>query len=184
MPFIIVTFLLFSSWTNHGTGIDINEVRSTFHQSVMDSKAITDYYHLAMTIDTVNNPTALAYRAAGYVMKAKNHWNPLTRIKLVMKYRETINEAVRAAPKNVEVRFLRFSIAYYLPNIFGLKQDMEIDKTRIFENISATQSLGLGTDYNKYILWFVTHSAYFTDEELSLIQYHLSPQLSQGSNFQ
>lgn len=174
LTMLSLTFIALFSISLPASKDNLGEIRSSFHQSVLDENHIGEYYQLAMQIDTENHPVKLSYKAAAYVLKAKSSSNPFQRIKLVMSYIKSIDQAVSEDPSNVEIRFLRFSIAYYLPNIFGFKKHMLEDKSTIMENIHRFDHSNLSEAFNHYIFWFVENSGYFDEDELVVLRYYFS----------
>lgn len=174
MSGIILLSFLITSINFNPNAYNIDEIRAAFHQAVLDECQIDDFYQLALSIGDTDDAVALSYKAAGYVMKAKNTWNPIENLRLVSNYKKKINEAVHLDPSNAEVRFLRFSIGFYLPDILGLRKNIIADKEAIIENLCQFDLQGIDPEFNRFILWFIENSGHYNDAEVSLFRDYFS----------
>ncbi len=152
---------------------ELDHIRTSFHQSLLDESKIEDFYNLSQEVDT-SSALGRSYKAVGYIMKAKNEWNPIEQLILLSKYQRGINQAIESEPDNVEIRFLRFSVAHYLPDVFGLKKNMKEDKEVMMSNLDGFDLSSVNDDFDSYILWFLDDCGFYTPDELELIKQHLN----------
>ena len=168
----LIVGLFTHAYADNSCSNQLNALRKSFHLSIVDESHISDF--LAMTRElNEDNSTLKAYRAAGYVMKAKIDWNPIERIHMLMKYQKTINLAIENDPLNVEVRFMRFAIAYYLPDILGLKIHMEDDRQAMLENLYRFDVENLDPTFNHFIIWFLENCGYYSENEIDRIKRYM-----------
>lgn len=155
------------------TACELKQLRMSFHKSVVDEDKVQSFYQLTSMVESCD-VVVQSYKAAGHVMKAKTTWNPVEKLRLVLKYQGVINSLIEENPHNVEVRFLRFSIAYYLPDMFGFKKSMQLDKKALMANLNQFEVEDLDPVFNQFILWFINECGFYTTNEIAKIEAHLS----------
>ena len=151
---------------------DLNEVRISLYKAMISDDNIPAYYELSQQIEGPD-ATTKAYYATGFILKAKNEWNPFEQLALAFKYLKIIQEAVDQAPHSIEVRFLRFAVAFYLPNILGFKKNMLCDKEVILQNLGQVEMLNIDPVFNDYIVSFAKKSGYYNEEEMGMVETYL-----------
>ncbi len=84
-----------------------------------------------------NDPIVHAFRAATQGLSAKFAWSPYYKLKYIRASATIFTQAIKDDPKNAEIRFLRYSIEYYIPrylNMSGhLKEDRDVFLQSLFQ---------------------------------------------------
>ncbi|MFN6945447.1 MAG: hypothetical protein ACK4ND_10905 [Cytophagaceae bacterium] len=118
-----------------GKDLSLQQVRETFAKAVEDvsenKKLLTSLEHV-----NVSQPVLLAYKGAAVALMAKHSYNPYAKLSFLSKSQKILEEAVTASPKDIEIRFLRFSIEHYVPSFLGYSKHLEEDRLAIVENIN------------------------------------------------
>ncbi|MBC7426813.1 MAG: hypothetical protein H7321_09785 [Bacteroidia bacterium] len=98
------------------------------------------YAEKLKTLTASNSSDALimAYHGASFAFLAKHHWNPYSKYSLVQDGLVYLNKAASAAPNDVEVRFVRFSIEENLPLIISFTSHVESDKNFVISNLNIS----------------------------------------------
>ncbi|GAB4407100.1 MAG: hypothetical protein OHK0053_33650 [Microscillaceae bacterium] len=118
------------------TGLD--RIRKLYSEAGGNSlKAAQLHQELALAPE--NDPVWTAYRAASEALQAKNAWNPFEKLMRIQEAQRIFAKAVEAAPENVEIRFLRFSIQANTPALLGLSQEIRADKQKILANLAEAE---------------------------------------------
>lgn len=114
--------------------MDVSQVRINFTKAV-ESESVTN--NLLNHLEKIkgNDPLLIAYYGAAQSLMAKHSWNPYTKMDYLAKSQLTLNKAIALKPNDAEMRFLRFSIQYYVPKFLGYSQNLLEDKTVIIANI-------------------------------------------------
>lgn len=102
----------------------------------VDNEQITDSLFNKLSLLKSKDPLVWAYIATLEGLKAKHAWNPYSKLKYINQSSKLINIAVSAAPDNLEIRFMRFSLQHFTPAFLGFSKNLEEDKTiilRLFE---------------------------------------------------
>ncbi|MGZ5243705.1 MAG: hypothetical protein ACXWEY_16940 [Bacteroidia bacterium] len=129
-------FILFLSifFTTHIWAIDINQVRVNFTKAVEDEKIALKMLAELESVKN-SNPLYLAYYGAFQSLLAKHAFNPYNKLDYLKKSQATLKKAIAKKPDDAEMRFLRFSIQYYVPKFLGFSNDLDEDKKVILANV-------------------------------------------------
>ncbi len=117
-----------------------------------------------------HHSTCLAYQACAFAMKAQINWNPISKWYYIRKYNQLMNRAVALSAANLEVRFLRFSMEYYLPKWLEMSIHLQEDKEYISSHVEDIHELQLHEDYAHYILYFLKQTNFFDQSTLESLQ--------------
>lgn len=109
---------------------NFTEVRKDMLLAINNAQ-LTDSLYEDYTSINKKPPLLTAYIGALEALKAKNSWNPYSKVKYLVQSGKTLQKAVDESPENMEIRFVRFSIQYHLPRFLGLNNDMTDDKNVI-----------------------------------------------------
>ena len=85
-----------------------------------------------------------------------------------------IDDAIEMDQTNLEIRFLRFSLEYYVPSIFRISKNMDEDKEVIIANLRNLDGFYFEDDMVQYILNFLDESDLCNSEEVAFIQANLA----------
>ena len=94
----------------------------------VESEEVTDSLYDKLVDLNSNDPLIWAYIATLDGLKAKHAWNPYMKLKYVSRSQKLIGKAVAAAPDDLEIRFMRFSLQHYTPSFLGFSKNLEEDK--------------------------------------------------------
>ena len=168
---LLVVLSSFSFDNNHPRQLKI--VRAGFYEAVNDSKKAKP---LAIIISDFQSKSALikVYEGANCAIMAKNKWSPFAAIKLLKKSTRMMDAAVKKAPANVEIHFIRFAVQKNIPEFLEYSKDVEADKNFIIENIKNFKSKNINEKMKAYILNFLIEQAGYNEDELQLIKEKLS----------
>ena len=71
---------------------------------------------------------AQAYYGTALALRARASISPTTKLSLANQAQEQLNTAAALQPKNLEIRFLRYSFEYGTPSFLNMKKHMLSDK--------------------------------------------------------
>ena len=92
-------------------------------------------YRLIQTLEKQNNTeTQLAYLGALQTIWANHTPNPVAKLSTFRRGKSNIEKAVKNAPNNIEIRFLRHSVQKNIPQFLGYSQHIEEDRTFLQKN--------------------------------------------------
>jgi tetratricopeptide (TPR) repeat protein len=123
---IILAVLMSATVAYANTGYSIAQVRSLYGQGVEDEAAAKKLLDLVIVGDQ-NDPLLLGYRGGAEALLAKHAWNPYAKLDYLDKSMKTLQRAIDLDPQNTEIRFIRFSIQFYVPRFLGLSKNLKED---------------------------------------------------------
>jgi len=124
---------------------DLKKIREDYIASISNSEKADA---LCTQLQSIKNPDALilAYLGSAQAIKAKHAWNPVNKMSYLKQGFNTINKAVSKDPNQLEVRFLRFSLQYYVPGFLGYSKNIETDKDKIISLLQNEKNSNLNID--------------------------------------
>lgn len=75
-----------------------------------------------------NNPIYSGYAGAVNMIMAKFFINPISKLESFNKGKEMLERAIKDAPDDVELRFLRYTIQTNTPSFLGYSSELKTDK--------------------------------------------------------
>lgn len=166
-----LTILFFINSFYQSKALDINQLRKDYILSVEDSDKADELYK---QLKAVKNPDALilAYLGSVEAIRGKHAWNPVNKLSFLKRGFATINKAVAKDPNQLEVRFLRFSLQYYIPTFLGYSENLVTDKDKIVALVKNTHTAEIKMDKTvfKTIVNFMIESKKCTPQEISILK--------------
>jgi len=152
--FIIISFLTIQS-------IDLNTVRNDYKEAVQDRTKISSFNEQLVSVTKMDKPILLGYKGAGIALKGR-YTKKIKNKKLFFIEGVTLVEyALKKAPKNIELRFIRLGIQENTPKLLKYKGKIEEDKNYILSHYKSVKSSNL----KKHIKGYVLQSKSFSVEE-------------------
>ena len=146
----------------------LSTVRKEYYEAINSSKA-TNRLHDKLKKAPSNDPLFMAYLGSTQALKARFSWNPYNKLSYLSEGLKTLGEAVRKSPRNLEIRFLRFSLVHYLPSFLGYKNTLHADKKIIIELIHNKQFGAVDTALLKNIIEFMKETKHCTKDEIAIL---------------
>lgn len=112
---------------------ELREIKGLMYRAV-ESSSLTDSLYNKLIAKKSKNAMIIAYTGTLEALKAKHAWNPYQKLKYVTLSNKTMRSAVKAAPDNLEIRFMRFTIQHYTPSFLGLSSNINEDKNVIVKH--------------------------------------------------
>lgn len=88
---------------------------------------------------TPADPVVMAYLGSARMLAAARAWQPLRKLELTKQGAALLDDAVAAAPENLEIRFLRGASLYHLPAFFNKRAAAEADFRWVVDRLGTTQ---------------------------------------------
>ena len=155
---IITSFIFFNSSANNLT---IQEVRNLYQKASKDEvlckKLITDL----QIYNETNNTSLAAYRACATMIMAKYVSNPINKLSKFNEGKNLLEKCLEKDNKNVEIRFLRFTVQCNAPKFIGYNSSIILDKYFLLKSVSSINDKQL----KNIVITFLKSSAYLTNTE-------------------
>jgi len=169
----MIRILIFSVITFYCNVIIANpttkELRKAFHESVLRSDKLPYFLN---SVNALKNPSPIekAYIGASEALRARESWNPIDKLVYIHNYRKYLEEAVKSDQENLEIRFLRFSIEYNMPELIRSKKTIDEDKLIILSRLTQMDSFEIDKSMVNYILVFFEDTKSCSQSEINLLR--------------
>jgi hypothetical protein len=129
MKYSVITYLFsFFCVTVMAQTPAINDLRSLYGHSIEDQDKAEAYYAL-MQKEQSSDGIVIAYKGAAASLMSKHVFSPLKKLDYLAEAKVLFEQAVKADPRNPEIRLLRYSYQHYVPGFLGYSGDLESDRT-------------------------------------------------------
>lgn len=159
---LLIAFCLISFFA---TSQNIESVRNQYPAAQEDSELATQLYEELSKVSNTN-PVLLAYKGAVSTLQANFAKKVKNKKAFFAEGAQHIEEAVQAAPQNIEIRYIRMSVQENAPKFLGYHDNIEEDKQFILEHLSKTDAESLKNE----IVKFIKVSSNFDEVELSTLK--------------
>lgn len=138
-------------------------LRHYYQQAAADKEAGEKFYQLLANYND-DDALVLGYKGAAQAIRARDAsmFNKLT---YVQDAARTFEQAVGLAPKNPEIRFLRFSVESNLPAFLGLSKHVEEDKEFLLNSALGHPKSGLDAEAFRAVRKFLVARGHVSDAE-------------------
>ena len=103
------------------------QIRKAYRQALNNDNLISAF-EAASKAHSSSDPLAKAYYATALALRARASISPPMKLSLANQAQQQLNTAASLQPKNLEIRFLRYSFEYGTPSFLNLKKNMQLDK--------------------------------------------------------
>ncbi|HRE64605.1 MAG TPA: hypothetical protein PKU77_12490 [Ferruginibacter sp.] len=130
---ILISFLLTSMLLTSLNNSDMNEVKTNFNLAVQD-KNISKKMMEKLEQYNEKSSVYLAYLGGYQTIWANHVFNPSSKLQTFNKGKKNIELAVKNAPDNIEIRYIRFSVQKNAPSFLGYNSHLKEDKDFLVKN--------------------------------------------------
>lgn len=125
-----------------------------------------DAEKLKAALESIHSPDECikGYIAASRMIEAKHVYNPSTKLSYFNHGKSLLDNAIRNAPGNIELKFLRICIQSNAPSFLGYNTHIATDKASILSAYPLLTDL----DLKKRIKEFMIQSGISTEQEKKL----------------
>ncbi|TCC89170.1 hypothetical protein EZ428_15830 [Pedobacter frigiditerrae] len=166
MKLLLVALLTITTSRMNLEEIEIVTLRKLYYEAA-ESKAAA--VKLTSTLSKVNDQSKallICYKGAAQMMEAKYAFSPITKFSKFSKGKSAIEKAIVKDPKQIEIRFIRFSIQTNLPFFLGYNESIKTDKEMLINSINKIDDENLKQNVVNYLLT----SKYCTSDEIKRIR--------------
>lgn len=129
----------------------IEDVRVLFHKAESSQKVCVELIELLEPYNEKNNALFLGYRAIATMLMAKHLINPLSKLSYFKKGKLMLEKAIEFDQKNVELRFLRYTIQTNVPSFLNYNEDKERDKLFLLQSLNSLNDQKLKNIISNYL---------------------------------
>ncbi|KAA9325621.1 hypothetical protein [Adhaeribacter soli] len=142
----------------------VSELRQFYHQATKEAAAGEAFYKHMAQYDG-REPVILGFKAASEAVMAKYAWSPYAKLKHLKNSAAIFDQAVKLDPDNAEIRFLRYTVEYYVPRYLNLSNNVEEDRRIILNSLFKYPKSGLDAEPGKIMRDFLLTADHCSDQE-------------------
>jgi hypothetical protein len=144
---------------------EIIQVRKQYEKAVNSQKAAGELLRQLEKMPA-GNPVYSGYAGAVNMIMAKYFNNPISKLESFNKGKERLEKAIKEAPDDIELRFLRYSIQSNTPSFLGYNNELKSDKAFLMWRIDDITD----KDLQQRILSFLLASGNLSDTETNILR--------------
>ena len=131
---IFFGLVFFACTSFRNIGVDLNEIRTLYKESVNSKKACEKLIEISVS-DETNSSLISGYKGCATIIMAKYFSNPFTKMSHFKNGKNILEKAIGADENNIELRFLRFTVQTSTPAFLGYNHNLEMDKAAVNINV-------------------------------------------------
>jgi len=143
---------------------DLAEVRKAYRNAANNQANTIKLHKNLSAIHASDDVLLLAYKGATLTLMAKYAKGAKTKTGYFKEGKKLIEQSISAAPKNIELRYIRLSVQENAPKIVRYKKNISEDKEYILNHYSGIAD----AETKAYIKSFVSQSTSFSELEKQL----------------
>ena len=152
--FISVFFLNIQS-------VDLNTIRDGYKEAAQDKTKVSSLNTQLASVTKKNKPVLVAYKGAGIALKGRYSKKIKDKKQFFVEGVTLVEFALKKAPNNIELRFIRLGIQENTPKLLKYKGEIDVDKDYILSHYKTVKSSNL----KKHIKEYALQSKVFSVEE-------------------
>lgn len=138
---VVLQFFGLILYSQTAFGQNINYIRANYEKATTD-KSVCESLIKTLSNENISN-LELAYLGALETIWAKYVGNPFSKLSTFNKGKEKLEKAVKNAPDNLEIRYLRLSVQKNAPSILGYDKAIKTDAEFLRKNIGKVELAAL-----------------------------------------
>jgi len=141
--------------------IDLNSIRDGYKKAAQDKTKVSSLNTQLASVTKNDKPILVAYKGAGIALKGRYAKKIKDKKQFFAEGVSLVEYALKKAPNNIELRFIRLGIQENTPKLLKYKGKIIEDKDYILSRFKAVKSSKL----KKHIKDYVLQSKVFSVEE-------------------
>ena len=163
---LFLYFLFACSYTAMANTVDLVKLRRMYYNAV-DSRASAKVFSNTMkSINAGGDPILICYKGMADLIQASHSYNPYSKLAYFNSGKDLLEKAVKAAPTNIEIRFMRYCVQSNAPFFLGYSGETKNDKKFILDGWRNISDQDLKIKIKDYLL----QSGKCTTEEKAKLQ--------------
>ncbi|TDS13022.1 hypothetical protein [Sphingobacterium paludis] len=159
---IVMQVLIFAGQIK-GQTLSLPQIRKDFKIGHKDGDKCKQ--HLESLGKHADSPVELGYEAAYHMFMAKHTGNPIKKMSYFKDGKKMLEKQIASNPNNVELRYIRLCIQYYIPSYMGYRDNIEEDKDFLMNNLYKLQD----KEAKELLYTYLKGAKMYSEKELALL---------------
>jgi hypothetical protein len=151
VKYSLLCFFLIHGILSSAKTPEIEDVRILFHKAESSQKMCIELIELLEPYNDKSNALYLGYRASATMLMAKHLINPFSKLSYFKKGKLMLEKAIEFDRKNVELRFLRYTIQTNVPSFLNYSGDKENDRMFLLQSLQRLNDQKLKNIISTYL---------------------------------
>ena len=168
MGVILLNLFLFWGLTFGAGGTEevyrVTELRPYYHKATKCAET-GQSFHKFMASYEGKDARVLAFKAASEAVMAKYTWSPYSKLQHLKNSAKLFDQAVKLDSDDPEIRFLRYTVEYYVPRYLNLSPNIEEDKKIVLNSLIRYPKSGLEEEPCKIMRDFLLTKDHLNEAE-------------------
>ena len=166
LPALLLSFSLVFVPMAQETDAYRHSVLLNFYQKSAKNESLADDFHALMEKYKGKDPLKLGYKAVSNAVMAKHTWSPYAKLKYLRTSGQIFEQAVALDKQDPEVRFLRYSIEFFVPRYLNMSGHLQEDKKIFLSAMLRHPRSGMPVESLKIMKDFLLrHPEHLTGDE-------------------
>ncbi len=139
-------------------------IRTAYKEAISESSKASKFHEQISELSSPG-PLELGYKGAAKTLKAKHSWSPFAKMRYLKSGMAIISKAIKQKPADIELRFLRLSVAYFIPDFLGYNEYVKADKDQIVKILLSKPQSGKPDKVVTVILDFLCEENLCTEKQ-------------------
>lgn len=161
MRFLLLIITCFIFANSSAINPSIEEIRNLYQKAAKEEALCKKLLVSLQSYNESNNTTLAAYRACATMIMAKYISNPINKLSKFNEGKMLLEKCIEKDNKNVEIRFLRFTVQCNAPKFVGYNSLLLLDKNFLLGALSTINDKQL----KNIVITFLKSSTYLTNIE-------------------
>ncbi len=147
MKFILVIFAVMLQQLTQTSEKEIISFRKLFEDSAVNTSSANNFYQQTRKINEQSASTLIGFKAMSELMMCNHVFSPLSKLSYFNSGKKLLETAIQKDPKNIELRFFRFSTQSNVPALLNYSSNINEDKMILMNYLKINNSI---TDKDLY----------------------------------
>lgn len=167
---LLYFFLLFGfSGGTKNEAYNVSELRPYYKKATKCAET-GHAFHKYMEDYDGHDGRILAFKAASEAVMAKYSWSPVSKMSHLKKSAAIFDEAVKMDADDPEIRFLRYTVEYYVPRYLNMSSNVPEDKRIVLNSIMNYPKSGLAAEPCRIMRDFLLTAQHLSETEKQQIR--------------
>jgi hypothetical protein len=126
---------------------EIISFRKLFEDSAVNTSSANNFYQQTRKINEQSASTLIGFKATSELMMCNHVFSPLSKLSYFNSGKKLLETAIQKDPKNIELRFFRFSTQSNVPALLNYSSNINEDKMILMNYLKINNSI---TDKDLY----------------------------------
>ncbi|MCX8011202.1 MAG: hypothetical protein N3A61_08620 [Ignavibacteria bacterium] len=180
--FLVALFFQFTAYAKDQVKYKVDknllsDLRHKFYSAVQSEKelfALEQLLKKNFPEEEKHPPIIIAFKGGVEALKGKHAFWPISKYSYLVEAMKILEQAIKLAPNDIEVRFMRFSILSHIPSILGYNKEKIEDRNVLVRLLLKKDFSQLDENIQKGIVQFMIDSDLLTKTQLKIFAENFS----------